>query len=95
VGELVPTVDARMQRRLSAYVSQAFGHLEAHELAHLPIQMAPPAEGVQLGLCSGEHARRLLYDTVAEVIVPGLEAVGLQAQLAWDTRPPLATANAA
>jgi hypothetical protein len=95
VAELVPEMDAPTRRRLSAYLSQAFTHLEAHELAHLPLEQSPPPEGVQLGLCSGRDARTLLYDTIHDVIIPGLEAAGLQAQLAWDTRPPLAHASAA
>jgi hypothetical protein len=42
--------------------------------------------GNELGLCSGSEARALFYDTVLRVIVPGLEALGLDASEAWSRR---------
>lgn len=95
IARLLPSLDGDVRRRLSAYLSQAFAHLEAHELAHLPTSHEPPPEGVELGLCSGDSARGLLYDTVREVIVPGLEAAGLSARRAWRMRPRTAFARAA
>jgi len=80
--------DAQLATRLSNYLRVAFGHLEHHELSHLPIGAAPPPEGAVLGLCSGEDARRLFYETVEQVIVPGLQASGLTARRAWDERIP-------
>jgi hypothetical protein len=78
------TVDER--RRLGRYLAVAFAHLEAHELAHLPATLEPPPEGVALGLCSGADARVLFYETVDAVIVPRLEALGLDAGRAWAQR---------
>jgi hypothetical protein len=65
----------------------AFAHLERHELAHLPEDATPPAEGAAFGLCSGPDARALFFDTVTGVIIPGLERFGLPAAEAWERRP--------
>jgi hypothetical protein len=86
VAELAPTLDAETRERLGEYLRIAFAHLESHELAHLPLSSAPPPEGVELGLCSGADARVLFFDTVETVIVKSLEALGLPAQRAWETR---------
>jgi hypothetical protein len=86
VSELVPTLDAETRERLGEYLRVAFAHLEAHELAHLPVSSTPPPEGVELGLCSGADARVLFYDTVETVIVKSLEAIGLPARRAWENR---------
>jgi hypothetical protein len=80
LAELAPRFrcDAAMRVRLEAYLRVAFAHLEAHELVHLPIGAGdPPPEGAVLGLCSGAHARALFFDTVRDVIVPRLAALGL------------------
>ncbi len=74
---------------LNAYLPTALAHLEAHELAHLPATSVSP-EGAALGLCSGDRARDLLYATIEEVIVPQLEALGLDARAAWGSRRALA-----
>ncbi|MCX5746405.1 MAG: ferritin-like domain-containing protein [Proteobacteria bacterium] len=71
---------------VARYLPVAFGHLEAHELAHIPVATTWPAEGVAYGLCDGGDARALFYDTVTEVIIPQLEAHGLSAARAWDQR---------
>jgi hypothetical protein len=86
LAEVMPTVDASTKQRLGRYLEVAFGHLERHELAHLPADAAPPAHGVAFGLCSGSDARVLFYEAVTEVIVPGLEAHGLAAARAWAAR---------
>jgi len=56
---------------IDLYLPTAFAHLEAHELAHIP-DCDAPARGEILGLCSGREARRLLYETIEQVIRPGL-----------------------
>lgn len=84
--DVAPTLDADVRARLGAYLSLAFAHLESHELAHLPREAAPPPEAAALGLCNGVDARALFVDTVREVIVPGLEALGLPASSAWSAR---------
>jgi hypothetical protein len=86
VGELVPKLGADARRRLSQYLVAALRHLEEHELAHLPARNIVPEGGAALGLCSGSDARVLLYDTIVEVIIPGLQAVGLDARRAWLSR---------
>jgi len=80
----VPTLDRRARARLGAYLRVAFRALEAHEIEHLPITSTP--EDAALGVCNGRDAQALFYATVTEVIVPRLEALGLPARLAWETR---------
>jgi hypothetical protein len=84
--ELAPAIDAGTRERLGAYLAVAFRHLEQHELAHLPVASEPPPEAAAVGLCNGREARRLFFDTVAEVIIPGLERHGLPARRAWEER---------
>ena len=86
VGQIVPTLNDATRERLSAYLAVAFAHFEAHELAHLPESYDPPVEGHALGLCRGRDARRLLYDAIDEVMIPGLERVGLAARRAFELR---------
>ena len=78
--------DPALKIRLGEYLTVAFGHLEEHELAHLPLTSTPPAEGAQYGLCSGKEARALFYATVEGIIVLNLEQYGIPAQWAWDNR---------
>ncbi|MCB9760028.1 MAG: ferritin-like domain-containing protein [Alphaproteobacteria bacterium] len=84
--ELLPDQDAALKERLGEYLVVAFAHLEKHELAHLPLAASFPPEGAAVGLCSGRDARALFYATLQDVIVPGLEALGLPAARAWDRR---------
>jgi hypothetical protein len=86
LGVLAPALDRATKERLADYLECAFASLEEHELAHLPESSRPPADGVELGLCSGEDARRLFFDTVEDVIVPGLERHGIPARRAWESR---------
>ncbi|MBX3229898.1 MAG: ferritin-like domain-containing protein [Labilithrix sp.] len=83
LGRLAPALDPALKDRLGDYLEVAFDHLVEHELAHLPASSRPPADGVVLGLCSGSDARKLFFDTVESVIVPGLEAHGIPASRAW------------
>ncbi len=83
LGQLAPILDQATKDRLGDYLEVAFEHLVEHELAHLPETSQPPPEGVAYGLCSGPDARTLFFDTVTEVIVPGLEAQGIPARRAW------------
>jgi hypothetical protein len=83
LARLAPTLDAETKERLGDYLEVAFDALVEHELAHLPLNSNPPAEGVAYGLCSGPDARVLFLDTINDVIVPGLEAHGIPAKRAW------------
>ncbi len=85
-GRLVASLDEAALARVGRYLAVAFAHLERHELGHLNPDAAPPTEGACLGLCNGRDARALFYATVGEVIVPGLEALGLPAGNAWRQR---------
>jgi len=85
-GRLAKELSAEGRVRMQAYLSVAFAHLEMHELAHINPNANPPARGADLGLCNGMDARALFFDTVTQVIVPGLEALGFDAKQAWDMR---------
>ena len=86
VGQWVPRLEEAARTRLSAYLAVCLAHLEEHELRHIPADVAPPPEAAALGMCNGNDARGLFYDTVEQVILPGLEAVGLDARRAWKLR---------
>lgn len=86
VAPRIATLDAAARTRLERYLAVAFAHLERHELAHLPEGACSPSGGPALGLCSGPEARALFYATLDEVIIPGLENLGLAARAAWDAR---------
>ena len=88
VATALSACDAHARTRLGHYLRVAFAHLEAHQLAHIPASSLPPAGGEALGLCDGAHARMLFYDTVREIIVPGLTKLGLDAGNAWNEREP-------
>ena len=77
-------LDDATRARLSRYLVVAFRHLLAHELAHLPEGPPPGPAAEAVGVCDGDESRALFFDTVAEVIVPRLEALGLAAAPAWD-----------
>jgi hypothetical protein len=86
VSSIVPTLDAKTRARLTAYLKVAFEHLESHELSHLPEHFEPPPGGEALGLCSGREGRDIFFDTVANVIAPRLDSLGLAATTAWNER---------
>lgn len=92
LARLAPSLDQATKERLGDYLEVAFDHLVEHELAHLPLASQPPAEGAAYGLCSGADARQLFFDTVEQVIVPGLERHGIPARRAWRNAQQLAAA---
>ncbi len=94
LGRLSPTLDQGTKDRLGDYLEVAFESLVEHELAHLPESSQPPPEGVAYGLCSGSDARKLFFDTVTQIIVPGLEAHGIPAGRAWSRVVAASTAAA-
>ena len=83
VAELAPALDDAERDAVARYLPRAFAHLEAHELGHIPVATRWPEQGAAYGLCDGDDARTLFYETVTEVIVPQLEAHGLPAAEAW------------
>jgi hypothetical protein len=90
LSRLAPSLDRDLKERLADYLEVAFASLVEHELAHLPESSQPPEEGVALGLCSGSDARILFFDTLEEVIIPGLELHGIPARRAWENSNALA-----
>ncbi len=80
---VAPELDATERDAIDRYLPTALAHLEAHELAHLPARHGPTG-GERYGLCSGLDARELLYDTIREVILPQLDALGFRAGQAWE-----------
>lgn len=85
LARLYPELTAAEIDAIAHYLPLAFGSLEAHELAHIPLNEWPD-RGAAYGLCGGADARTLFFETVDEVIVPQLAALGLPAAQAWDHR---------
>jgi hypothetical protein len=83
LGAVLPTVEASMKQRLSAYLEVALAHQIAHEIPKLPVTLGLREEVALAGVCDGAEAQALFYDTIALVIVPQLEALGLDARDAW------------
>lgn len=86
LDEVGARLDARTKGRLNTWLRLAFAHLEVHELRFLAAGHAPSQIAEQVGVCGGDEARELFYETVTEVIIPGLARRGLDAATAWDTR---------
>lgn len=81
LSEVAADLDETERDAINRYLPVALSHLVAHELAHLPARHAPTG-GETLGLCSGLDARALLFDTISQVIVPQLDALGFNASAA-------------
>ncbi|MEY3012050.1 MAG: hypothetical protein RIT45_785 [Pseudomonadota bacterium] len=86
LDRLAPRIGAARAERLSAWLRLAFGHVEQHELRELAPGPSPSRAATDVGVCDGDEARRLFYETVETVIVPGLERRGLAAAWAWQRR---------
>ncbi|MCB9737818.1 MAG: ferritin-like domain-containing protein [Deltaproteobacteria bacterium] len=86
LDQLTPRIGPARAARLDAWLRLAFGHVEAHELRELAAGPSPSRAATDVGVCDGDQARRLFYDTVRDVIVPGLERRGLRAGWAWAHR---------
>jgi len=90
VAAVAPTLDAAARARTSDYLRVAFGYLEEKELALLPVSPPLPDADARareaVGLCSGDGARSVFFDTLARVVVPSLDALGLDASGAWRDR---------
>jgi hypothetical protein len=85
-----PTLDEAGRLRTERYLCAAFAHLESNEL---PLLASKPVtdssvkkQREALGLCEGDGPQVLFADTVASVIIPGLEKLGLDAQRCWKER---------
>lgn len=83
LGILLPRLDDDARQRLTAYLVDAFAHQVAYEVPKLPLTPDLSEEVTQAGVCDGAFARSLFVQTIDDVIVPGLESVGLAARSAW------------
>jgi len=83
LGLVAPLLDDGARARLDAYLVDALVHQVDHELAHLPLHNGASPEAAQAGVCDGGFARAVFFDTITDVIVPGLERAGLDANAAW------------
>ena len=86
LDQLAPRLGPERRARLSAWLPLALGHLEAHELRELAPGPAPSRAAADVGICDGDQARALFYQTVHDVVIPGLERRGLAATWAWQRR---------
>lgn len=90
VKEAAPELDADAKARTSAWLRVAFAYLEREEMNEVPDVTPPSAEllaqALSVGVCDNRATRELFYETVDDVILPGLEAAGLAAHDAWARR---------
>ncbi len=83
LGSVADRLDADLKARLSSYLVDAFIHQIEHEVPRLPINLGLREELGQAGVCDGAMARQIFYATIEQVIVPQLQAAGLNAAAAW------------
>jgi len=83
LGIMLPRLDAAAKERLSDYLVPALVHQIEFEIPKLPVNPGLRSEVAQAGVCDGNLARGLFYDTIGTVVVPQLEAAGLPAVNAW------------
>lgn len=89
LAEVAPTLDGAARDRFVDYLRTAFFYLEREELLEVPNVQGPRAlveQAQALGVCDNPRTRELFYETVHEVIVPGLEGAGIAASRAWEER---------
>jgi hypothetical protein len=83
LGMLAPRLDADARARTSRYLVDALRHQIAWEVPKLPVNLGLRAELAMAGVCDGAQARELFFATIGEVVVPQLEAAGLDGRAAW------------
>lgn len=83
LGMLAPRLDADATARTNRYLVDALRHQIAWEVPKLPVNLGLRAEVAKAGVCDGSAARALFFDTLETVVVPQLEAAGLEAAEAW------------
>ena len=84
LAELGGELDAPLRARLGDYLAPAFAHLRKYELENLAASPSPSKVAEDYGICDGPSARQIFFDTVRDVIIPGLEDHGLPARRAWE-----------
>ena len=83
LDELLPAMDDRARRRLSAYLVAVFDHQIRFHSPFLAMEAATD-RGVSVGAADGPANWRCFVATMTTVTVPGLAQRGLFAQRAWD-----------
>lgn len=83
LAELSGELSAPLRSRLGDYLAPAFADLRRYELSNLSPRPAPSKAAEDYGICDGPSARQIFFDTVRDVIIPGLEEHGLPAARAW------------
>lgn len=83
LDELLPSMDDRAKRRLSAYLVAVFEHQIRFHSPFLAMSAASD-RGVSVGAADGPASWVCFVTTMTTVTVPGLEERGLFAQKAWD-----------
>ncbi|HJL18670.1 MAG TPA: ferritin-like domain-containing protein [Sandaracinaceae bacterium LLY-WYZ-13_1] len=90
VQEAAPELDGAARDRTNRWLRTAFAYFEAKEMAEIPFCPPPDderlAQGLALGVCENLATRELVHQTLREVVIPGLEAVGFAAEDAWRDR---------
>lgn len=90
VQEAAPELDAEARARTGAWLRGAFAYFEDAEMDAIPFCPRGPDElvkqGQALGVCENLDTRELVYQTLSEVVIPGLEALGFAASEAWESR---------
>ena len=88
--DLWPTLDGAEKEAIDVYLPIGFGYLEAEMIGDRDQNHTIPGsyqEEIQsLGCSVPDQSRGLLYDTIDTVIIPQLDALGLHATRAWQTR---------
>lgn len=82
-------MDDAARHKLQDYLPTALAYFEERMLEAMPLGDIPAdilEDARKLGFSESKQARSLLYDTIESVILPQLDAIGLQARAAWDAR---------
>ena len=81
--------DAELQQT-NNWLRVAFAYLEREEMLEIPDIRPPSIEVIEqnlaLGVCENDQTRDLFYETVRDVIIPALNALGFDASAAWSRR---------
>lgn len=83
LGQILPLLDREARDRLDAYLVVALRHQIEFEIPRLPVHPGLSAAVHLAGVCDGGFARQLFTDTIQQVIVPQLDALGLAGSAAW------------
>lgn len=84
LGLVAPRLDDAARERTSRYLVDALRHQIAWEVPKLPVNLGLRAELARAGVCDGREAQAIFFATLQEVVVPQLQAAGLQARVAWE-----------